>query len=1059
MKRTILLFSVAILCVLLCLGLVSCGGNNGGTENGGNVEDSGSTESGGNTEGGGNVEVNKEYVTITFDTKGGSTIESVQVEKGGKIPKPSDPERFGYEFKHWYIDGYKWSFNRGVTKDMTLKASWNPVNYKIEYVCDASHSNQTSYTIETEVELKDAYGEGYTFLGWYEDQEYTKPINKIEVGTVGNLTIYAKTKYHPLTFEESGEGYTVVDCLDSAKKVVIPNTYNDKPVEAIGYSAFENCTNLESVIIPSSITKINQSAFYNCKKLESVTILNGVEKIGSYAFSGCSSLASIEIPSSVTSIGEEVLSKCTSLEEITVPFVGNGSDKTHFGYIFGAGSYYYNDDYVPTSLKKVILTGGEIGANAFSYCTSLEIVKIPSSVIKIDERAFYNCSSLIIYCEAESKPSGWDIDWNCSYCTVVWNVKEYGTTDEGIKWATTNNKPNETLVCGVTSGTTNVKIPEKINNLPVTTIVEFAFYDRTDFESISIPSSITTVSIRAFYDCENLTIYCEAESKPSGWNSGWNYSNGIVVWNVKEYGTTYEGIKWASTNDNKITIYGYLGSATSVTIPEKINNLPVTKIGDKVFSNCTNIAYIDIPNGVTSIGNYAFSNCTNIAYIDIPNGVTSIGNYAFSDCIRLASIDVPNSVIKIGDNAFYNCRNLESIEIPNVTTLGENTFSGCTSLEEMTIPFVGNGSDKTNFGYIFGADNYYYNDEYVPTSLKKVTITGGEINNYAFRYCYSLTSIEISSSVTTIGENAFYNCIGLTSVTIGSGVTTIGKNAFYDCTGLTKVDISDIGAWCNISFGDSYENPLYYAKNLYLNGELVTDLVIPNDITSIGEYAFEHCTSLTSVTIGDSVTTIGEGAFWDCTGLTSVVIPNSVTTIGSYAFEDCTGLTSVTIGDSVTSIGYEVFRDCTGLTSVTIGDSVTSIGKYAFRNCDGLTSIEIPNSVTTIGSGAFYTCNNLTSVTIGNSVTSICEWAFCGCTGLTSIEIPNSVTTIGENAFDSCTGLTSVVIPNSVTVIGMQAFRDCTRLTIYCEAESKPSDWGSDWCYNVNKVVWDYKNK
>ncbi|MBQ7761404.1 MAG: leucine-rich repeat protein [Clostridia bacterium] len=675
MKKIILLFSVAVLCLLLCIGLVSCGGNDnvGGTENNG-------TQTGG-TEDNGNTDPNTEYVTITFDTQGGSAIESIQVEKGGKIPKPSDPERLGYELKHWYIDGNKWPFYRGVTKDMTLKASWTPISYEIEYVCDASHYNRTSYTIETEVDLTDAYGEGYTFLGWYEDQEYTKPITKIEKGTTGNLIIYAKTEYQPLTFEESGGGYTVVDCLDSAKKVVIPNTYNDKPVEAIGYSAFENCTNLESVIISSGITKINQSAFYSCKKLESVTIQNGIEKIGSYAFSGCTSLASVEIPNSVTTLGEEVFSGCTSLEEITIPFVGNGSDKTHFGYIFGASSYSYNDVYVPTSLKKVTIIDGKIGANAFSNCTNLASIEIPSSVTTIGEYAFYKCLNLTIYCEAKSKPSGWDIDWNCSYCTVVWNVKEYGTTEDGIKWATTNDKPNEAVVCGITSGTTNIKIPEKINNLPVTTIGELAFYKRTNLESITIPSSVTTIFKRAFYDCDNLTIYCEAESKPSGWNSGWNYSNCLVVWNVKEYGTTNDGIKWASTNDNKITIYDYLGNTTSVTIPEKINNLPVTTIGNAVFSGCTNLANIEIPSSVTTIGNYVFSGCTRLASIEIPNSVTTIGEGAFYNCRNLESIEIPNGVTTLGEEAFSGCTSLASIEIPSsVTTIGRYAFEDCGSL-------------------------------------------------------------------------------------------------------------------------------------------------------------------------------------------------------------------------------------------------------------------------------------------------------------------------------------------------------------------------------------------
>ena len=194
-------------------------------------------------------------------------------------------------------------------------------------------------------------------------------------------------------------------------------------------------------------------------------------------------------------------------------------------------------------------------------------------------------------------------------------------------------------------------------------------------------------------------------------------------------------------------------------------------------------------------------------------------------------------------------------------------------------------------------------------------------------------------------------------------------------------------------------------------------MVIPNSVTSIGEYAFYYCSGLTSVTIPNSVTSIGYGAFWGCSGLTSVTIPNSVTSIGIHAFSYCSRLTSVTIPNSVTSIGERAFWHCSGLTSVTIGNSVTNIGDYAFSDCSGLTS-----------------------VTIGNSVTSIGGAAFSYCSGLTSVTIPNSVTSIGWSAFEGCSGLTSVTIGNGVTSIGYKAFANCSDiLDVYCYAEKVPS--------------------
>ncbi|MEE1153511.1 MAG: leucine-rich repeat domain-containing protein, partial [Prevotella sp.] len=205
------------------------------------------------------------------------------------------------------------------------------------------------------------------------------------------------------------------------------------------------------------------------------------------------------------------------------------------------------------------------------------------------------------------------------------------------------------------------------------------------------------------------------------------------------------------------------------------------------------------------------------------------------------------------------------------------------------------------------------------------------IGDYAFGFCLGLTSVTIGNSVTSIRDSAFWNCTGLTSVTIGNSVTSIRDSAFEGCSGLTSVHISDIAAWCNIDFGDSYSNPLFYAQHLYMNGEEIKDLVIPNSVTSIGDYAFRDCDGLTSVTIGNSVESIGDYAFRDCDSLTSITIPNSVTSIGERAFQSCSVLTSVTIGNSVKSIGESAFRYCSKLKNVyCLAEKVPSTESDAF---------------------------------------------------------------------------------------------------------------------------------
>ena len=257
-------------------------------------------------------------------------------------------------------------------------------------------------------------------------------------------------------------------------------------------------------------------------------------------------------------------------------------------------------------------------------------------------------------------------------------------------------------------------------------------------------------------------------------------------------------------------------------------------------------------------------------------------------------------------------------------------------------------------------------------------------------------------------------------------------------------------------------------SNIYENGLGV--LTFDDDITSIGDYAFRNCSSLTSITIPNSVTSIGEGAFSNCSRFTSITIPNSVTSIGNGVFMDCTSLKELCIedGETVLSLGglnadgspffyycpletiylgrnlsceafNSLFSRKTTLTSVTIGNSVTSIGEEAFYGCSGLTSITIPNSVTSIGEDAFYGCSGLTSITVadGNTVydsrdnsNAIIETEsntlIAGCNNTI---IPNSVTSIGSSAFSDCTGLTSLTIPNSVTSIGEGAFLGCSGLT------------------------------
>lgn len=426
---------------------------------------------------------------------------------------------------------------------------------------------------------------------------------------------------------------------------------------------------------------------------------------------------------------------------------------------------------------------------------------------------------------------------------------------------------------------------------------------------------------------------------------------------------------------------------------------------------------------VTTISAYAFYG-QGMTEITIPNSVKSIEFEAFYNCRNLTEVTIGNSVTSIAAQAFYGCRSLTEITIPDaVTSIGDYAFYNCSTLAEVKI-----GSSVTSIG------------------------------EHAFSYCKGLTEITIPDSTTSIGEYAFENCSNLTEVTVGSSVMTIGNSAFFECNNLEKANFSSIESVCNIEFG-VFANPIYYAKNLYINGDVIKTLVIPNSVTSIGNFAFECCTGLTEVLIPNSVTSIGYCAFSNCSGLTKVSIPNSVTSIDSYTFSGCAGLTEVLIPNSVTSIGSYAFRGCSGLTELTIPSSVCTISDDAFYKCtsieeltieDGSERLSLGNNTqgTSSRNASLFDDCPLKSLYLGRELSYN---AFSG-SSIEKLIIGN--TEISSRAFHSCTNLTTVEIGNYVTCIEDEAFYDCPNLdTVYFNAENCETSGNSAFPPTLKKII------
>lgn len=752
----------------------------------------------------------------------------------------------------------------------------------------------------------------------------------------------------PSVIEYGGETYTVTSVASYAfyrttrlKRITLPET-----IRSIGSAAFYWCVNLESINIPSQVTAINSETFVLCRKLKSIQLPNSVQSIGGSAFSDCIGLEEINIPSNCHAIGNDAFKWCKSLRKLTID---NGEGNLTLGFTEGIGLDYQS-----------ILEGHEDSEShprgLFADCP-LEILYVGKNIVCPEEQYSF-------------------IEKRMNTCLPFESISEYMT--RGVEKYIHGQQ-----IVDLQIGNTVTTIPDNLfstvialNDVTLPKTIEFigenAFKGTLHQDDIAIPASASYIDKTAFSNCSFRFVHCQSEVPPSEespfdatiyvpegagnvYRTKWGNviidpSDFYITVNVKTAGSLYSRLlaqDIQSTDIFRLQVKGILNDDDWGMIKNMkylydldISELTLDELPNDYFKGFTALASIQLPKTLKVIRDEEFADCKTLSNnMEIPACCSSIGINAFNNTAinRL----VFNGVTNIGASAFAKCPYLSDVEFLHEAIIGSNAFEA-TNIERITIP----------------ADVIVGDNAFKDTPLKEVVIKDG---------------------VTKIGDNALGS--SFEKITFEGNVGEIGHLASEF---LSEIHVKDLFTWCNLAISNS--SFMDSAPQLYINGQEVKNVVIPEGIHNIRKYAFMKCQSLESVQI-----------------------PTGVKSIEDRAFEGCEALYDIELPSTLTAIGNNVFLNCKSLMNIVLPSKLISIGESAFENCSNLKGIQIPQNVKFMGNAALANCTNLISINLPSDLECINQLLY-GCSSLEEIEIPAAVSSIGSASFEGCNALSKVIV-------------------------------------------------